>query len=112
MTTSWGGTSLPDPTNITLAGRLRGRAVPDHRRRAAYRRTQHRTAVSTRMEPVTAGQFGTIYTKALTNSSATIIFPLYAESPGLTVLPIRGSLSSTPVGGAHRKSTYHAAFVP
>ena len=30
---------------------------------------------------VTAGQFGTISTKALTNSSATIIFPLYARKP-------------------------------
>ena len=103
MTTSWGGTSLPDPTNITLLDDFAGAQFQtiDGVLHTDERATELRFQLE--WNAVTAGQFGTIYTKALTNTSATIIFPLYAESPGLTVLPIRGSLSSTPVGGASSK---------
>ena len=103
MTTSWGGTSLPDPTNITLLDDFAGAQFQtiDGVLHTDERATELRFQLE--WNAITYAQFGTIYTKALTNTSATIIFPLYAESPGLTVLPIRGSLSSTPVGGASEK---------
>ena len=80
------------------------RAVPDHRRRAAYRRAHHRTAVSTRDGTRSYG--GSVrhdLHQGTDQQQRHDHLPAVRRKPGLTVLPIRGSLGSTPVGGASSK---------
>ena len=97
MTTSWGGTSIPDPTNITLS--------EDHvgAQYLTANGTMNTDTIDTELrfslswELITYAQFGTIYTKALTNASASLVLPIYGT---ITVIPVRGQLQSTPVGGA------------
>lgn len=97
MTTSWGGTSLPDPTNITLQEDFVGSQYLVAS--GAMNTDQLKTALrfTVEWENITYAQFGTIYGKALTNASASLVLPIYGT---ITVIPIRGSLSSTPTGGA------------
>ena len=102
MTTSWGGTSLPDPTNITLLDDFAARSSRPSTACYIPTNATPNCGFNSEWNAVTV-RSSARFTKALTNTSATIIFPLYAESPGPTVLPIRSSLSSTPVGGASSK---------
>ena len=69
MTTSWGGTSLPDPTNITLLDD-RGAQFQTIDGVLLYRRTRHRTAVSTRMERSYGGSVRHDLHQGATNSKA------------------------------------------
>ena len=52
MTTSWGGTSLPDPTNITLLDDFAGAQFQTIDGVLHTDERNHRTAVSTRMERI------------------------------------------------------------
>ena len=73
MTTSWGGTSLPDPTNITLLDDFAGAQFQtiDGVLHTDERATELRFQLE--WNAVTVGQFGTISTKAMRRrmSSAT-----------------------------------------
>ena len=97
MTTSWGGTSIPDPTNITLSEEHVGTQylTANGATNTDTIKTELRFSLS--WELITYAQFGTIYGKALTNASASLVLPIYGT---ITVIPVRGQLQSTPVGGA------------
>ena len=97
MTTTWGGTSLPDPTNITLSEDHVGTQylTADGVMNTDTQKTELRFALEWR--GITYAQFGTIYGKALVNTSASLVLPIYGT---ITVIPVRGRLTSTPVGGA------------
>jgi len=100
MTTSWGGTSIPDPVSIEEVELFKG--------------TQYDTAdgtlntdsIATRKRyniawgQVTTTEHGTIRTKATTNSSASLVLPVYGT---VTVVPVRGSFRSSVIGGASTK---------
>ena len=104
MTTSW-GVSLPDPTNITLleGGERSSRpstacCIPTGATPSGFNEwnTQLRWISSARSPQGTDQQ------------QRPIIFAV-RQSLGLTVLPIRGSLSSDMVGGAS-SGAYHTAL--
>lgn len=96
MTTSWGGTSLPDPTNITLADDFVGSQylTADGGMNTDSLKTELRFTLEWSL--ITYAEFGNIYTKALTNSSSSLVIPIYGT---ITVIPIRNTLTSSPVGG-------------
>lgn len=96
MTTSWGGTSIPDPTTITLAEDHVGAQylTADGALNTDTIDTELRISLS--WELITYAEFGTIYTKVLANASATLIIPVYGT---FTVIPVRGQTQSSVVGG-------------
>lgn len=97
MTTSWGGTSIPDPTTISLAEDFVGTQYLTANGAMNTDTIKTELRFSLAWELITYAQFGTIYTKALTNASATLVLPIYGS---VTVIPVRGQLQSSAVGGA------------
>ena len=97
MTTSWGGTSLPDPTNITLADELVGAQYVTADAALNTDSIATRTRYSLTWSAITAAQMTTIKGKATTNTSASLVMPVYGT---VMVIPIRNSFQSNTVGGA------------
>jgi len=96
VTTSWGGTSLPDPSTITVAEDFVGSQflTADGALNTDQLKTELRFSLT--WELITYAEFGTIYGKALTNTSSTLVLPIYGS---VTVIPVRGQLQSSAVGG-------------
>jgi len=99
MTTSIGGTSVPDPTGIsfttatvgaqynTADGALNSDTIKEER---VYQLT---------WGGITPAQMETIAGKAIVYTAAAWIFPDYAPSPGKSCIPVMNSFSSSHVGG-------------
>ena len=100
MTTSWGGTSLPDPISVNVVDASSGAQFEtiDGALHTDIRRNELQLQIDWGWVSYTV--FGQILSKALTFTSSTFITEIYAESPGLTVVPILRSLNSSTVGGA------------
>lgn len=97
MTTTWGGTSIPDPSKIALAEDHVGAQYLTANGALNTDTTKTELRFTLTWELITYAQFGTIYGKALTNASAALVLPIYGS---ITVIPVRGQLQSSPVGGA------------
>ncbi len=100
MTTSWGGTSLPDPTDISVS---EDSNIVQYKVISGVLRTNELSTgirYDISWKSITAAQFATIYGKASTYSSATLVLPEYGS---FTMTPIRGTLRGSLVGGASEK---------
>ena len=97
MTTSWGGTSLPDPTAISLVDELVGSQYITADGALNTDSIATRTRYSLTWSGITAAEMATIQSKATTNSSASLVMPVYGT---VTVIPVRNSFRSDTVGGA------------
>lgn len=97
MTTSWGGVTLADPVSIALREDHVGAQyiTADGALNTDTIKTELRFALE--WKNITYAQFGAIYTKATTDASASLVMPIYGT---VTVIPVRGSLSSSTTGGA------------
>jgi hypothetical protein len=96
MTTTWGGTSIPDPTTWTATDELVGAQYLTADGALNTDSIATRLRISVRWELITAAQRDTLKTKAITNSSATLVLP---SSDSYSVLPLRNTWTATPVGG-------------
>lgn len=100
MTTSWGGTSIPDPTAIALTDELVGSQYLTADGALNTDSIATRTRYSVTWSAITAAEMATIYGKATTNSSASLVLPVYGT---VTVIPVRNTFRSDTVGGASAK---------
>ena len=100
MTTTWGGTSLPNPTDISAA---EDSNIVQYKVISGVLRTnEFSTGIryDITWSGITGEEFFTIYGKASTYSSDTMEIPGYGS---FTMTPIRGSLRGSLVGGASVK---------
>lgn len=96
MTTTWGGTSIPDPTNITMSEDYVGAQFLTADGALNTDTIDTELRISLTWELITYAEFGTIYSKILTNVSATLVLPVYGT---FTVIPVRGQTQTGAVGG-------------
>ena len=96
MTTAWGGKSIPDPSTIDVAEDHVGTQYLTANGAMNTDTIKTDLQFSLTWELITYAQFGTIYTKALTNAASTLIMPIYGS---VSVIPVRGQLQSSTVGG-------------
>lgn len=96
MASTWGGTAITAETTWTIADEFVGSqyVTADGALNSDTIATVKR--LSLRWDLITSAERDTLYTKATTNSSATLVLP---SGDSYTVIPLRGTFRASPVGG-------------